>query len=164
MIDVKVDDRSLQQGFLDVAEAARRLEAVFRRLVAPMRADQREHADKEEGPEGEKWPARKYEAQPKLFAKAKRATKKQPARHEVFKFGGLLGALPEMVQVRSLGASVWARHPIAWASAQAMGDVVGRGVRLPPRPFVYVSQQLGDKAVAMINDHLQDAWKKGPTP
>lgn len=166
MIDVKVDDRDLQAGIRDVAKAAELLPRVFKRLVGDMRRDQQEHAQKEEGPDGTRWPARTSQATPKLFAKAKRKTKTQPARFEIVKYGGLLGALPDMIQVRSLGLSVWARHPVAWATAHADGGVVGRGSRLPARPFLYVSQGLADRAVEMINDALHGAWtkRKGAKP
>lgn len=160
MLGVKVDDSDLQAGIRDVAKAAELLPRVFRRLVGELRRDQEDHARKEEGPDGTRWPARQYKAAPTMMAERKRATQTKPARWEVSKYGGLLGALPRMIQVRSLGLSVWARHPIAWATAQAEGGVVGRGSRLPARPFLWISQALADRAVSDINNALHGAWAK----
>lgn len=160
MLGVKVDDSSVQAGFRDVRDAGRRLEAVFRKLRQPMRRDQADHAREEAGPDGP-WPARTTKARTrKMFAKVRRR-KGQPAQAEVFRFTGLLGVLPDVIQVKAIGATVFARSPIKWAKAHADGDVVGRGSTLPARPFLYVSEKLGELATEMIGDHLEDAWDGG---
>jgi len=159
---VRVDDSRVQAGFRDVAAAARGLTKVFQQLRAPMRRDQADHARKEEGPDGP-WPARKSEQRAlKTYAKVRRK-RGGATTAKVYRYHGLLGVVPNVVQVRAIGRTVFARWPIKWASAHADGDVVGHGVKLPARSFAWVSEQLGDLANKMIGDHIKAAWDDGHT-
>lgn len=158
MIVAKVDDRSVQQGLREVAKAGHDLADVFRRMRQPMRRDQAEHARAEAGPDGP-WPARKSRSRErKLYAKVRRR-RGGASTAQVFRFNGLLGVLPDLIQVKAVGATVIARSPIKWARAHADGATVGRGADLPERPFLWVSEDLAALASKMIGDHLSRAWK-----
>lgn len=147
MLTFRIDDSSFQAGLKDVSKAGRNLGPVFRALRMPMRRDQRDHAVQEEGPEGN-WPPRKGEKEVK-----RRAGKRKNRRAR-----GMLGRLPNAVDIRSIGATVYARSRVKWARAHADGETVGRGAKLPARPFLWVSEDLGALANQLIAEHLGKAW------
>jgi phage gpG-like protein len=148
MLVAKVDDSSFQAGLRDVRRAGRNLPEVFRRLRAPMRRDQVDHARQEEGPEGS-WPARRGER-----AVVRRGKRRRSRARSI----RLLGRLPDAIDIRAAGVTVFARSRVKWARAHADGDVVGRGARLPARSFLWISDELADEANRQLGDHLGKAW------
>ena len=153
MLAIRVDDSTFQAGLKDVSKAGRNLSSVFRRLKTPMRRDQRDHAVQEDGPEGG-WPPRKGEKPAK-----RRAGKRKNRRARA-----ILGRLPNAIEIRSIGQTVFARSKVKWARAHADGETVGRGAKLPARSFLWVSDELGALANQMIAEHLGKAWGGGSLP
>ena len=161
MYAVKVDVRSLQRGFdaLAKAGASPDLDDVFRELRGPMRADQKEHAQRQEGPEGP-WPERA--ASTLQRSKRRRRGTKTAKRGRSRSRGGrprrMLGRLPTSVKVRAQGLSVWSHTPVPWAGIHQEGGLAGRRSLIPARPFIYISDELERLAMRMIADHVVEPW------
>jgi phage gpG-like protein len=121
-------------GFLDRARVAWSrldLRPAWKDARPVLRADQREHAKKQAGPEGA-WPARSSSTRV-------RSGNRRRARK-------MLGRLPTSVSMRGERQRMIMRSPVAWSGAHQEGDRVGHGARIPARPFVYVS----DRALEVV--------------
>lgn len=161
MFRLDVNDRAFTGGLEGMQKRAREMSALFRRIAPLLKADQAEHARREEGPGGG-WQPRaspKNERKVNVFREVKKRKGGLTARY--FTVDGLLGALPEILQVRAVGFSAYAKSPIRWAGAHQHGATVGRGAKIPARPFVWVSPELQAKAVEMIQKWLADGVRKG---
>jgi hypothetical protein len=161
VILARVEDRFTGTTLEEISRRSKQLAQVFQRLREPLKKDQADHADKEEGPEGS-WPARKPTERRRVSLLVSKKRKKGKVETTVTEIKGLLGALPEVLQIRASRFQVWARSPVRWASAQFHGGRVGRGSLLPPRPFVWVSPELAAHAAKMIADFaIGDAARSG---
>jgi phage gpG-like protein len=131
-MEMRLDDRDLQRA-LD--ELARRAERGWFREVAPLaRADQKEHAQRQEGPD-EKWAPR----DPDTTARRPRKRRR------------VLGRLPGAVKVSVHPDAVEIESRVAWSDAHQKGGIVGNGARLPERPFLWWSEEfLADAGEAAI--------------
>lgn len=131
-IRTRVDLRDVNAGF---AEAHRELRAVGRDLVKPMRADQRAHAKAQEGPEA-KWPPRASSTVAKMRAQGRR---RRP-----------LGRLSTAVTYRATSHAVIAESRAKWSGVHQDGGTVGRGSKIPARPFLWISDRLIDEAIEIL--------------
>lgn len=145
MIDVgvKVDNRDLDKGLAAMADQGL-VDAVARALKKPMRLDQRDHAAKAEGPES-KWAPRK-----RLGTKGKKAQRRNRRK--------LLGKLPRATIVFSRGGVVTAQSRAKFSAAHQDGATVGRGAKLPARPFLWISDGLETTAAVELQDAVLKAW------
>ena len=50
---------------------------------------------------------------------------------------------------------------IAWAAAHQEGGTVGRGAKLPARPFMWMSQWFVSLALRKLGEHLERSWRSG---
>jgi phage gpG-like protein len=132
-VAASVDLRDVERG-IDAMANPRAVTKGLRDIKAPLRADQREHAKKNEGPDGG-WAPRK--------AKSRRR---------------LLGRLPGAVKVTMTSTSVSAVSSVRWSGAHQDGAVVGRGVRLPARPFLWASEGLQTRAAELLRDAVAGEW------
>ena len=158
-----VDDSSVIAGLDNMRERGRQMASVFRMLRRPMREDQQKHAEDEEGPDGA-WPplaASTREARDKrqkVFSVSKKGRRGKVTTTQ-FKARGVLGVLPELVSVKAVGFSVFARSTVQKiARAQHFGGPVGRGSVLPERPFLFVSESLARLAEQAVLDHVVSGW------
>lgn len=124
-------------GFFDRARLALRnpdLRPAWRVARKPIRADLREHANKESGPGGS-W------APPSAATKRRQAQgRKRPRK--------MLGRLPGALRTAAQRSKFLVTWRTAWAEAQRLGGVVGHGARLPGRDWAYIS----DKATQTVAD------------
>jgi hypothetical protein len=132
-VGASVDLRDVEKG-IDAMANPRAVTKGLRDIKKPLRADQRDHAKKNEGPEG-RW--------------APRATKSRRR---------LLGRLPSAIKVTSTSTSVSAVCPVSWSGAHQDGAVVGHGVTLPARRFVWVSDGLHTTAANLLRDAVAGEW------
>lgn len=102
--------------------------AIARELKKPLRADQRAHARDQAGPDG-KWPKRKLGGRRRI-----------------------LGKLPNAVRMIARRGMVSAESRVSWSGAQQDGGKVGRGATLPPRRFLWIS----DDMLRVANDHAAE--------
>lgn len=163
MIDVEVDASDLVAHFDEVARRApERIAKIFASLRAPMRRDQREHADREEGPDGARWPARAASTAEKVRIIRRAGRQKGQRTLRYTKIEGLLGTLPELTVVGAQRAAVFARPPTRMtflADVHSWGAVAGRGAVIPSRPYIYVSEELARSALAKIASGVLEARK-----
>ena len=121
------------------------LAAAMKDLKKPMKLDQREHAKAKSGPEGS-WAPRAAST----LASYARSKKKLPKK--------LLGRLPTAVGYRATLYSVIAESRVAWSASQQDGGTVGRGARLPARPFLWISDKLMVEAEEVLTNKLLAAY------
>ena len=108
------------------------LRHAFGELKRPLKADQRDHAKKRTGPES-LWAPRA----PSTLALAGR------------KIGGWhrrarrpMGKLPTGVRYRADATGIRGVSMIRWSAVHMDGGTVGRGSRLPARPFLWISDEM----------------------
>lgn len=145
MIEVReIDLGEVERSFDAMKRRGRELGQAFRVLKPEMRADQRDHAARREGPEGS-WPPL---AQSTL---AKRASLGRLRRRP-------LGRLTSAVTYTASKDGVVARSRVPWSGAHQEGAVVGRGSRLPARPFLWLSDRLIERAKEILARVVTDAF------
>lgn len=100
-----------------------------------LRKDQREHAKKQEGPEGS-WA-------PRAASTKARAGRNGRARR-------MMGRLPTANRQKDERSRKIMSSTVAWSAVQATGGRVGRGSRLPARVFLYVSDRALETVAGII--------------
>ncbi len=165
-LDSAFDLSDVDRAIETAEDRAKRLAPAFRELAKPMRTDQREHAKDERGPSS-KWPPRSP------FTEARRRDRNRGARTtkamrmiSLAKFrrrptpAKLLGRLPAAFVVTTSGTFVRATSRVAWSGAHQAGARVGRGVRLPQRVFLWLSDRLVTKAREVLTEHVLKGWRR----
>jgi phage gpG-like protein len=150
----------------DVELRAKRLGPAFRELRKPFRTDQSGHARGEEGPSG-KWPARSplTEARRRQRNRSVRQTKamktialRKPTKRSTPK--RLLGRLPGAVTYKIGEMFIRATSRASFGGAHQFGGTVGRGVKLPQRMFLWLSDKLRTTAADVLGNYVVKGWKK----
>ena len=157
------------RGFKEMIRRSKGIQKVLRKLRRPLQEDLKEHARSEDSPAGS-WPRRSRKAEKRASRRRTRvvrgrergAGKRVGARQAVSFRGGsqLLGQLPDTVVVRQRRGSLIARSPVPWSGAHNEGARVGRGSRLPARPFVFLSPEFLGRAEVELADHVVGGWSK----
>jgi len=164
-MDGNVDLIQVDAALADVTLRGKRMAPAFRELRAPMRRDQSAHAKQQEGPSGA-WPGRSpmTEARRKARNRGRRVTKAAKAiglgkkpRSTPKK---ILGRLPRAV-VYTIG-ELWIRATsrVPWSGAQQDGLRVGRGVKLPARTFLWLSDQLIGITKDVLSTYVMKGWQR----
>jgi phage gpG-like protein len=167
MLEASLDVTQVERALADVEARAKRLAPAFRELRRPLRADQRAHARAEEGPDG-RWPPRSP------FTEARRQVRNRAARiHrcDVLRRGEarrrstpkqLLGRLPAAILVKVGELYIRATSRAAWAGIHQYGGNAGRGrrVRIPARPFLWLSDGLLRTARDVLGNYVVKGWKR----
>ena len=159
MIEVgKVDLRDLERGLAGLIRASRDLLPMFREARKPLRADQIEHARQQMGPDG-KWPARSpfTEERQRRRATGRKAKQRKKARRR-----RMLGKLPGAIKVTADRNRVAATSLVPWSAVhqRKSGGIVGRGSRIPGRPFLWPSHKLVLIVARLAVAHLGRGWGK----
>ena len=126
-------------GFLDYVRArwaSLDLRPAWKDARPVLRADQKDHARKQEGPEGP-WAPRSSSTRVRAGTRRKRARR-------------LLGRLPTSVAMKGDRQRLLMRSPVRWSGAQHEGDRVGHGAMIPARPFVYVTQRALEAVAGVV--------------
>jgi phage gpG-like protein len=166
-IDANFDLTQVDRAMADVETRAKRLAPAFRELRRPLRFDQRAHARDEEGPDGH-WPPRSP------FTEARRQARNRSARTRrfyVLRRGEarrrstpkqVLGRLPAAILVKVGELFIRATSRVAWARIHQYGGNAGRGrrVRIPARPFLWLSDGLLRTARDVLGNYVVKGWKK----
>jgi phage gpG-like protein len=161
-----IDLTEVDRALADLEARAKRLAPAFRELRKPLRLDQRDHARGEMGPGG-KWPARSPLTEERRRAKNRRvrltkamqtiAPKKLRRRSTPNR---LLGRLPAAVIYKSGELFVRATSRVAWSGVHQEGGSVGRGSRIPARPFLWLSDAIIDKAKETLAAFVVKGWTR----
>jgi phage gpG-like protein len=164
--DIAFDLTELDSAMADVEQRGKRLAPAFRELRRPLRGDQREHAKDQRGPDGS-WPPRspfteaRQRARNRAIRRSKAAktiaiatTKRRstPAR--------ILGRLPGAIKLVTGELFVRAVSRVPWSGVHQFGGRAGRGVRIPARPFLWLSDGLLELARTTLADFVVKGWKR----
>jgi len=166
-IDANFDLTQVDRAMADVEARAKRLAPAFRELRRPLRVDQRAHARGEEGPDG-RWPPRSP------FTEARRQSRNRSVkthRFDVLRRGEarrhstpkhLLGRLPAAILVTVGELYVRATSRAAWSGVHQYGGNAGRGrrVRIPARPFLWLSEGLLRTARDVLGSYVLKGWNR----
>jgi phage gpG-like protein len=139
-INVEVDTRAVDRAIDEMLRAGRNLGPAFRQAKPIMRADQREHAKRKEGPDG-RWPARAPAS--RSYSKGKRRRTRK-----------LLGKLPIATTYAATSTGIRAYSRVPWSGVHQYGGRVGRGANVPARPFLWISDSLLAKVTAIFSSHV----------
>lgn len=147
MLDARVDIGDVQRGLRGLVRASQDIGPLLQAARKPLRTDQREHQKRRRGPDGP-WPG------PAASTLRRRARARKKRRRR----GRPLGRLPGVLTVRVLGRdTLVARSRVAWAYVHQEGGRVGRGARIPARPFLY----FGDEFLDDIDNALREYLARG---
>lgn len=136
-------------GFLRRARMALRspdLRPAWKELRKPLRADQREHAKKQEGPDGS-WPARASST--KVRAASGRRRKRK-----------LLGRLPTALSVRHDRRRLLIASLAKWSDVHNQGGRAGHGARIPRRTFLWASDRVLELAAGVVSRVVAKAFEE----
>lgn len=167
MLEASLDVTRVDRALADLETRAKRLAPAFRELRLPLRADQCAHARSEEGPDGH-WPPRSP------FTEARRLARNRSARihrFDVLRRGEarrrstpkqVLGRLPAAILVKVGELYIRATSRVAWAGIHQHGGNAGRGrrVRIPSRPFLWLSDGLLQTARDVLGNYVVKGWKR----
>ncbi len=167
-VSVKFHDREVRRAIQGLKKARGQVRKVMRDLREPLRTDLKAHADKERGPDG-KWPPRaassvaRDKKRTTVYREKRRRGRSGPMRETRSPRASLplLGKLPELVNVNTRLATLFAKAPIPWAGAHNEGDTVGHGATLPAREFVFLSDPFLNLATEKITEFVHAGWRKG---
>lgn len=150
MIRAQVDLSEVDRGIDAMTAAARNLGPAFKEAKKPVRKDQRDHAKSRQGPNGP-WAPKSPLTRAREALAAKRRGKRPRVRR-------LLGRLPGAIAVESNRVRVVARSKAWWSGVQQDGGTVGRGARLPARPFLWASDALKEVIKVIFERHIKGRW------
>ena len=154
MITATVNLTAVDRGWDAMAAAARNLTPAYQELRKPLRDDQRAHAKDKAGPDGA-WPPKSALTIARERRRKRRASRRGRVRR-------LLGRLPSVLKVLADRRRVAGVSGVRWSAAQQDGERVGKGARLPPRPFLWASPALIKTARKVLADQITSAWIRGP--
>jgi phage gpG-like protein len=142
VIEGRFDSRQLERALDELGRRAD--EGWFRELAPAARADQRDHARHQEGPEG-RWPRR----DPDTVAAPSR---KRLRRRRV------LGRLPGAIKVQVHPDAIEIRSRVAWSNVHQEGGTAGHGASMPARPFLWWSEEFLETAEEAALIYITRAW------
>lgn len=169
-LELKLDLAEVDRAFGNVTIASAHLRDVFARLESPVRRQHNRQARNMSGPDG-KWPARATAT----MERRRTNSKFNRLRTRLVKAGmipkavrrrarpkNLLGRIPRALRVEAGDRFLRITSAIPWASVHQFGGRVGRGgkVRLPARPFLWISEEMKHIVVERLALHLFKAWKR----
>lgn len=145
MLTARFDMKFVEDSILELERRGTDLRKPFRVIRKEMRLDTRDHAKKKEGPEG-KWPARAPSTRAKVRKGSGRARR-------------LMGRLPSAVEYFAEKRRVVGRSKARrWAHIHMTGGTVANGAKIPPRPFLWISDKLIDTAATVLGRWLVNGW------
>lgn len=141
-----VDMRDVMRGLDAIYARGRDTRPVLASLRVPARRDQAAHGKAQSGPDG-RWKPR-----------AASTTEGRSKRRRKIRRRRLLGRLSTAVVTRVERGGLLVQSQIAWSEVHQSGGTVGRGAKIPARPFLWWSQEILDEVAARITDHLGKGW------
>lgn len=148
-VRIEVDPREVFAGFDRMAKQSRTLGRAFQLIKPEMRADQKDHASHQAGPDGP-WPARASSTS----AKHARSGRRYLGRRRRKRTARPLGRLLTTVSYMASNAGVFGTSPITWSGVHQQGGKVGRGAVVPARPFLWLSDRLVGRATTLLERTL----------
>lgn len=128
-VSATLDIGDVEEGLTAMERRAHALGPAFAGLKKPLRLDQVDHRKKRQGPSA-MWAPR---------AASTRDRRLQSPKHRAAR---LLGRLPGAVTYTADSTGVRGRSRVLWSGVQQDGGTVGRGSRIPGRPFLWISDDM----------------------
>jgi hypothetical protein len=152
MLRAKVDTTEIDRGLAAMTQEARNLGPAWKEARKPMRADQRDHARRREGPDGP-WAPKAASTRAREALARKRAGKRRGSRR-------LLGRLPSAITITADRRRVVARSRARGvvSGTHQDGGTAGRGARIPARVFLWASESLLNVVAGIIEKHILGRW------
>lgn len=127
---------------------------VFRRCRPLVRADQRQHAAKQEGPDGA-WPplASSTKERRARMAKLGKTSKRKASSR-------MLGRLPGANRMDINRSRLRDMSRVRWSMIHQEGGIAGHGARIPRRTFKWVSEPLQKKVCIEFERELNIIWSR----
>ncbi len=147
-LSATVDIRDADEGLAAMEHV--RLAPVFKELGKPLRDDQRDHAKKQEGPEGS-WPKRSAHTAARIASARRSARRKKDRTAKKRRLPRkILGRLPTAISMKTSASGVVIESKVAWSGIHQEGGTAGRGARIPARPFLWISERFLDLAAEKL--------------
>lgn len=147
-VSATVDIGDVDKGIAAMERRSHALGPAFRELKKPMRVDQKDHGKQQRGPFG-------------TWARRSPRTLEFYRAHGRKRIPRPLGKLITAIKYTANAHSVTGESRAGWSSAQQDGGVVGRGVRLKARPFMWLSRKLLDLAEETFERAILSAYGGG---
>ncbi len=119
----------------------------------PLRADQRDHAKRQEGPSGA-WTGRS----PLTTRRA--GTVVDDGKRNYRRPRKLMGKLPSALTSKVTRSGVTLISRAKWSGVHQDGGTAGQGARIPARPFLWASQEALEAIGYVISRHLKIQLEK----
>ena len=148
MLDIaaKVDLGQVEASIRELERRGQDLKPALRIIGKEMRLDTRDHARAKAAPDG-KWAPR--------AAETIRAARKGSGRARRF-----MGRLTTAVDYIAQNKQVIGRSKVPWSGAHQEGAIVGKGVKLPARPFLWISENLLEVSSRVLQRFILNGWGK----
>lgn len=144
-VSATVDLGDVEQGLDAAKRRAHALGPAFKELKAPMRADQKDHGKRQRGPFG-------------TWARRSPKTLEFYREHGKHRVPRPLGRLSTAVTYTATKFGVFAESRAKWSESQQDGGIVGRGVRLRARPFLWMATKFLQLAEDVIDRHILNGF------
>lgn len=162
-VDAFVNLRDVENGLRRMQLAGYDLRPVFQRARKAVRADQKQHAQKQQGPAGQ-WASL---AASTIAHRKQRTGKQGRKRRRPIKSKRLrkLGRLPGAFGIKITPRSIAAISKVKWSGAHQPRSLsgstrVGHGSQIEARPFLWASTGLLQTVSRLAVDHLVGAWER----
>ena len=164
-VDAYVELRDVENGLRRMQLAGYDLRPVFRAVRRDLRADQRQHAREQRGPDG-KWRGLDPDTLKKRTRQGTGRRHRGKMKRRRRKFGPLLGKLPRVFTISYTRSMIGGYARPKWSGAHqprsgAGSTRVGRGATLPNRTYLWASTGLLVAVSRKAVDYLTGAWEKG---
>ncbi len=147
-VSATVDIGDVEAGLDAMQKRAHALGPAFRELKIPFKADQKDHGRRKSGPFGA-WARRA----PSTLAAYRASGKRRLPRP--------LGKLLSAITYAATTTGVSAESKVGWSDVHQDGGTVGRGSKIPARPFLWISRRLLDVAEDVFNRVMLTAFGGG---
>ncbi len=141
---IELDLRDVDKGISQAVRAGKNLKPVWNKLGPVLRKDLEEHQRRQEGPDG-------------AWDKLSPETRGRGGRPKRRIFSKKFAKAVSLVSNRT---NLFAIHKVSWAIAHQLGEVVGRGVKLPARILFWLSDEFAELAVDEIGKHIAKGWRR----
>jgi hypothetical protein len=170
-VDIRTRLTNVEKGIAAMKARGADLTAVFRALRRPARADQKAHGTSRQAPDGP-WPPRARATIARADKRSMRIHVSTQRRRRTKKGAGYdirtmrratnaLGTLPTSLDARVRRDSLRLTSQVAWSEAQRSGATVGHGAVIPPRDFLWFSEEFLGMAANGIEQFVVGAWEGG---
>lgn len=150
--------RDVENGLRRLQLAGHNLRPVFKRARKVLRADQKEHANAQAGPNSAWVPL----AASTIAKRRVKARKLGRARKVKMPSAGrkILGRLPKAYKISYDERHIIARSRVPWSMVHFQGGRGGRRSRIPGRQFFWISDKLLRTVSRLTVDYMVGAWDK----